>query len=246
MAANLTYILADDDEMYRDYTNSQLQQIEGLSCLEICMDAISTRTALGHLKPDLLVLDIEMPGLSGIQLVKSLQNLPFIIFITSHKNYAADAFEIDAVDYLVKPVPIERMFRAIDKVKKLVAIQSDSTAQGSFQPHDNDAFFLKEKNVYHKIPFNTVLFAESMGDFVNFILEDGTKKIALVNMGNLEAQLPACFLRISRSHIVNIQKIKSLQPELVQLDVYQLPIGVTYRNAVMDKVVGNKIIKRFK
>ena len=246
MAANLTYILADDDEMYRDYTVGQLQRIEGLACLEICIDAKSTRAALGHLNPDLLVLDIEMPGLNGIQLVKSLQNLPFIIFITSHTNYAADAFEVDAVDYLIKPVPIERMLRAIDKVKKLMAIKTDSTAQDSFKPHDNDAFFLKEKNVYLKIKFNTVLFAESMGDFVSFILEDGTKKIALVNMRNLEQQPPACFLRISRSHIVNVEKIKSIQPDLVQLGVYQLPIGVTYSNTVMQKVVGNKIIKRFK
>lgn len=96
----LTYILADDDELYREYTLQQLNGFAGLQCLSVCENALQTHEQLQIQQPDLLLLDIEMPGLSGIELAKSIRQLPLTIFITSHLNYAIDAYELDAVDYL--------------------------------------------------------------------------------------------------------------------------------------------------
>lgn len=246
MTPVLTYILADDDPLYRDYTLEQLKAIPGLQCLAVCEDAIRTREQLQQYQPGLLLLDVEMPGLSGIQLAKSLKQLPFIIFITSHPHYAADAFELDAVDYLVKPVAPERMLRAIDKVKTLAAIKTSTTATEGFQLKDKDSFFIKDKNVFVRIAFADLVYVESLGDFVSLYLENGEKKIALVSLKNLEQQIPAgLFIRISRTHIVNRQKVTAVENDQVHIDKLRLAIGKTYTGTVLPSIVGDQAIKRF-
>lgn len=242
----LTYILADDDELYREYTLQQLNNIPGLTCLCVCENALATREQLQHFQPDLLILDVEMPGLSGIQLAKSIKQLPLTIFITSHPNYAADAYELDAADYLVKPVQPERLLRAIDKVRVLAAIRANTSPAEAFQQKDDSSFFIKDKNTFLRIAYTDVLYAESLGDFVNIFLQNGEKKIALVSMKNLEQQLPSTFfIRISRSHLVNQQKVTAVDSDAVHIGKVQLLIGKTYAEAVMNAIVGNQAIKRF-
>ncbi len=242
----LTYILADDDELYREYTLDQLNAIAGMQCLCVCENALITREKLAQYTPDLLVLDVEMPGLSGIQLAKSLKQLPFTIFITSHPNYAADAFELDAVDYLVKPVAPERLLRAIDKVRTLAEIKASTTTTEAFQPKDDGSFFIKDKHTFLRVAYNDVMYAESLGDFVNLYLQNGEKKIVLVSMKNLEQQLPASnFTRISRTHLVNKQKVTAIDTELVHINKIQLHIGKTFADTVLTSIVGGQAIKRF-
>ena len=246
MAYPLTYILADDDEIYREYTLQQLNSIPGLQCLSVCENALITREHLQNHQPDLLVLDVEMPGLTGIQLAKSIKQLPFTIFITSHPNYAADAFELDAVDYLVKPVQAERLLRAIDKVRMLAGIKANTSAAEAFQQKDEESFFIKDKNAFLRIAYTDVLYAESLGDFVNIFLQNGEKKIALVSMKNLEQQLPAqLFLRISRTHLINKQKVTAVENDFVHIGKMQLPVGKTYTETIINNIVGNQAIKRF-
>jgi len=246
MAAAITYILADDDELYRAYTLQQLNSIPGLQCLCVCEDALHTREALQTNTPDLLVLDVEMPGLSGIQLAKSLKQLPMVIFITSHPNYAAEAFELDAVDYLVKPVRPERLLRAIDKVRLLAEMKANTGSGEAFSQQDNDSFFIKEKNAFVRIAYADLLYVSSLGDFVNLFLQNGEKKVVLVSMKSLEQQLPTTqFLRISRTHIVNKQKVTAVETDAVRLDKIQLPIGKSFAETVVTHIVGTQAIKRF-
>jgi two-component system, LytTR family, response regulator len=241
-----TYILADDDAMYREYTIQQLNTIPNLKCLAVCDSAIATRNMLQEHTPDFLVLDVEMPGLTGIQLAKSLKNLPLTIFITSHPNYAVDAFELDAVDYLVKPAAPERLLRAIDKVKMLLQIKHNATSEDSFKIEDKDSFFIKDKGAFIKINCADVLYAESLGDFVTIFLQNGEKKIALVSMKNFEQQLPSSlFIRISRTHLVNKQKVTTIEHNMVHINNIKLHIGTTYIDVVMQNIVGDSAIKRF-
>ena len=246
MSQSITYILADDDELYREYTLDQLKNIPGLECLCVCENALVTREQLKIQQPDLLILDIEMPGLSGIQLAKSIKQLPLTIFITSHTSYAVDAFELDAVDYLVKPVQPERLLRAIDKVKILADMKATISPADGFQKKDDESFFIKDKNTFLRIAYTDMLYAESLGDFVNIFLQNGEKKIALVSMKNLEQQLPGnLFIRISRTHLINIQKVTAVETEAVHIDKIQLIIGKTYAENTMHIIVGNQAIKRF-
>ena len=122
----INYIIADDDDLYRELTMQQLKLIPNIHCLAECENAIDAKSQIELHHPDLLILDVEMPGLTGIQLAKSLKKLPLIIFISSHPTYAVDAFDVDAIDYLVKPVALERLIRAIDKARTLTEIKAST------------------------------------------------------------------------------------------------------------------------
>jgi two-component system, LytTR family, response regulator len=220
--------------------------IPNLRCLADCESAIEASAALQEHQPDLLILDVEMPGLSGIQLAKSLTQLPLIIFISSHAHYAADAFEVDAIDYLVKPAAPERLIRAVEKARNMTELKNNIAPNEGFRSDTNESFFIKEKNAFVRIHYSDVLYIQSLGDFVNIYLASGEKKIALVSLKNLEQQLPAeHFIRISRTHMVNKQKITSVETGTVILDKLQLQIGKTYNDAVILAVVGGSAVKRF-
>ncbi len=246
MSIEITYLIADDDPMYREVTQQQLSIIPNLKCIAETESAVEASKILQTVVPDLLILDVEMPGLSGIQLAKSLTKIPLIIFISSHATYAADAFEVDAIDYLVKPVSIERIMRAIEKARILLEMKNSIAANEGFKKDNNDSFFIKDKNAFVRIHNNEVLYIESLGDFVNIFLENGQKKIALVSMKNIELQLPSSdFIRVARTHIVNKQKITSIDTNTVMLGKIQLNIGKTYADTVLQTVMGDSAIKRF-
>ena len=243
---SINYIIADDDFVYREYTLQQLTQFPFLHCLAEAENAWQVTALMGEFQPDLLILDVEMPGLSGIQLAKSIKNLPFIIFISSHLNYASDAFEVDAVDYLVKPVNIERMIRAIEKVKILQEMKKQIAPPDAFKQADADSFFIKEKNMFIRIHYDEVVYIESLGDFVNIFLNSGEKKITLVTLKNLEQQLPAqAFIRISRTHMVNKSKVTAIDSTNVWMNKIILPIGKTYAESTTNHILSNNAIKRF-
>lgn len=245
-AERITYILAEDEAVHSRFTREELDKIPGLVCLKICVNAMETRGALLEQQPDLLVLDIEMPGLNGIELARSLKKPPFTLFITAHPQYAADAFELDAVDYLVKPVRPARLLRAVDKIKMLMGMQAMMGGDDAFRLHDDASFFIREKNVFVKIHYQEVLYAESLGNFVTIFLDNGQKKIALVSLKNLELQLPAqVFMRISRTHIVNKKKITAVDRQAVHLQNIQLPVGKAHSDAVLAGIVGHQAVKRF-
>jgi two-component system, LytTR family, response regulator len=246
MVSAITYLIADDDLLYLEITKQQLELIPNLMCIASCNNAIKASAFLQEQLPDLLILDVEMPGLTGIQLAKSLTKLPFIIFISSHPHYAVDAFEVDAVDYLVKPVSTERMMRAVEKVRMLAEMKRSIAWQDGFKLAENNSFFIKDKNAFTRIHNNEVLYIESLGDFINIFLENGQKKIALVSLKNIELQLPSKdFIRISRTHIVNKQKITALDSTSILLSKIQLNVGKTYADIVLQAVMGNTAIKRF-
>lgn len=246
MAYPLTYIIADDDPIYMELTLQYLQMIPDLTCLASCDNAFEASKQLKEFLPDLLILDVEMPGLSGLQLAKSLTRLPLIIFITSHSHYAADAFEVDAIDFLIKPVMPERLIRAVEKARALQEMKNFILPHEGFKTSNGLSFFIKDKNTFIKINYSDVLYIESLGDFVNIFLKDGEKKIALVSMKNLQQQLPPThFIRISRTHMVNKDKITAIETSMLQLDKIQLVIGKTYAEIVLQAVIGNTAVKRF-
>jgi DNA-binding LytR/AlgR family response regulator len=181
-----------------------------------------------------------------LQLAKSMMQVPYIIFVSSHLKYAAEAFEVDAVDYLVKPIHLERLIRSVDKVRMLIDYKANYKDESQTKASDDDGFFVKDKSNYIKILFSNVLYIESMADFVNIYLSDGTKKMVLVNLKNMENQLPSTiFIRISRTNIVNKQRIEAIDSNVISLGKIQLPIGKTYADEVFKDVVANSIIKRY-
>jgi len=241
----IQFILADDELIYQELVLQYLQPMPDLHCIQVCKNALEVYKTLQSESPDLLILDVEMPGLTGFQLVRSLHKLPYIIFISSHPQYAADAFEVDAVDFIKKPIPPERLLRAIEKVRNLMNVKRAMANLESFKRSDDDSFFIREDNAFVRIQHDEVLFIESLNDFVKIHLIDGTDKLVLVNLKNMEQQLPSSqFLRISRSYIVSKQRVTAVTNEGVQLGKIHLPIGVTYTERVMQNIIGGSAIKR--
>lgn len=241
----MTYLIADDDPMYRAFTKEYLDLVPDLQCVAECEDALEASVVLQKTMPDLLILDVAMPGLSGLQLARSLVRQPMIIFITSHTEYATDAFDVDAIDYLVKPVIQERLMRAIDKARSLHNLKLQINGQDSIRLQGEDAFFIRENNAYTKVLYDDIMYIESLGDFVHIFLANGQRKIALVNLKNFEQQLPSSkFIRISRAHMVHKFKVTSLDSSVICLDKIRLPLGKAFAEQVTQQILGNSIIKR--
>lgn len=233
--------------MAADYVVQLLNQLPELHCSGVCLNAFEAREQLLQQSPDLLLLDIDMPGLSGIQLARSLKQLPCTIFITSHDKYAVEAFELDAVDYLMKPVTFERLLRAIDKVKALLSIKDNYSATDHFRNNDPESFFIKDKQFYQRYFYRDLLYMEASGDFSLFYFINGEKKTVLVSIKHLEPQLPAeQFIRISRSHIINRSQISSFdnKENLVSLGKLQFPLGKNFSESVKNEFA-RQTIKRF-
>lgn len=240
----INYIIVDDDELQIDFLQMQLHNMEELHCLEVCTNAFDARKKIVGLKPDLLILDIEMPGLTGLQLVKSMKELPAVIFVTSHPGYAVDAFEVEAIDYIIKPVAPERLIRAIDKVKKLKDKQSLNTPDAELN-FDQDAFFTRDKHTYVKTAYKDVLYIESSGNFSFIHTLCGGKQIVLANLAKMEEQMPGnIFIRISRSFIINKQYVRSINSEQIQVENTFLNIGKQYAEKVLATIIGKNVIKR--
>lgn len=242
----LTFILVDDDEMYCDYSLQQLALIENITCAAVCNNPIEAWQKITELKPDFLILDVEMPNLTGIDLVKSLHYTPLVIFITSHSNFAVNAFELEAVDYIVKPAKTERMLKAIDKIINLIALKSQNQNSENFSIHLEDSFFIKDKSMFTKILFSEVMYFESLGDFTYIFLKNKPKKVILSSLKSIENQLPKNnFLRISRSHIINLKMVTAIDSETVFLEKINLVIGKTFNELASKIILGNQVIKRY-
>lgn len=238
-------LVVDDNVVYREALLTLLDYIPQIEVVSTCTNAFEAREVLLNTNFDLVFLDIEMPGLSGVDLIKSLAVHPQFIFITSHPGFAVDSYELEAVDFILKPVTLPRLMKAVSKAELLIRLHSEIGVQEKLDAGD-DHFFVKENNGYTKLFNADILYIESMGNFSSIFLTDGGKKITLVSLKNAEQQLPATdFIRISKTHIINLKKITAIKNGAVVLGKISFAAGKTYYDKVMEEVVGKKIINRF-
>lgn len=241
----INYIIADDDEMQLDYLLNLLASVEGINCVGSSSNAMEALDLIALHQPHMLILDIEMPKLTGVQIAQSLASPPLIIFISSHSGYAAQAFDIDAFDYVVKPVAPERLYRAINKAKTFLKSKATDESKELFPQASENVFFVKENNLFIKIVCNEVSHIESQGNFCQIHKTDGTKLLVLANLAKMEERIPAsCFLRISRSMIVNKKFVEAVNNEILILNGHEFSVGRTHAKKVIDEIIGEKLIRR--
>lgn len=246
----MTIVIADDDPVFREHLRLLLTPLKDVQIAAVFEDAFACLQYLQQQTVDVALLDVEMPGLSGIELAKSLTVKPLCIFITSHPGYAVDGFDIDAVDYVVKPIQKERLYKAIQKAQQLLQLKQAAAAPlPAPAGTDDGAFiFVKEKNDYIKLDLAHIVYVEALSDFVQIHLQNGQKHLVLVNLKNLEPQLKAdYFLRISRTHLINIRRVTALRNHHIELepDGVSLPIGKSYLDAVEETLLKDRTIRRF-
>jgi DNA-binding LytR/AlgR family response regulator len=204
-------------------------------------DAPQVYQVLNELDIDLIFLDIEMPGLSGIDFLRSLKNPPLVIFITAYPDFALQGYELDVIDYLVKPVPLSRFLKAVNKAKDILMARH---GQHSSRTETTDYFFVKENGKYVRILYDEVLFVEAMQNYVAIHLP-GRKLISYITLSILENQFPAAkFLRVHKSYIISLDKVSSLEGSTVIIQSAKIPVSRKVKDILMQRLIANKLLKR--
>jgi DNA-binding LytR/AlgR family response regulator len=237
MTNKLSVIIVEDEHLARTGLLAYIKEVAFLELLEVCEDALEANQALMKHKPDLVFLDIQMPKMTGIDFLKSLSRPPMVIFTTAYPNYALQGFELDVVDYLVKPYPFDRFLKAVNKAQELHLLKTNSaSAQGL--PAAKTHFFVKTDNKLERINMDEILYAEAMENYVSIVTVNG-KTITLMSMKALEELLPAeLFLRIHKTYIVAINKVQAIQGNEVLIGNKHIPFSRQKRNEVMDRLTG--------
>ena len=225
-------LVVDDEPMARDVLRRYIEKVPGLAIVAECSNAIDALLFLQNNVVDLIFLDIRMPELLGTEFVRSLRNPPKIIFTTAYKEYALDGFELDAVDYLLKPVRFERFLKALNKAfpRKDEEAPVENIAATEKKPN-SDFIYLRVDRKLVKIILSDVLYIESARDYVKVVTKE-KNYITRQTISSIEAMLSGNeFVRIHRSYIIAVSKIKSFTHEQVDIGIKELPIGKFYKNS---------------
>ena len=233
---NLRCLIIDDEPPAIKLLAKYISSINGLKIVGQCSNAIEALNVL-HANPvDVIFLDIKMPTMLGTDFLKSLSHPPKIIFVTAYREYAVEGFELEAVDYLVKPVSFERFFKAITKLNR-VSEPDPISAPADYKPNPEAFVYLKVDRDMKKIFINEVTFIESWKDYVKVYLKSGKTVLARQSISAMENLLSEHkFLRVHRSYMVSLDKVTSYNGLSVQINENDIPIGRLYKQAVMDRL----------
>jgi DNA-binding LytR/AlgR family response regulator len=244
----MTCIIIDDEPLARDILETLISTNENLSLLAICQNALEGYQALQTQEPELIFLDIQMPQMTGIDFLKSLKNPPMVIFTTAYPNYAVEGFELNAVDYLLKPISKSRFDAAVQKAQTALqhTQQQNALPLGMSAPTlsntaEDDFFYVKADKKLMRVRFDEILYIEGLKDYVIIKTLSG-RIISLQTMKSLEEKLPSDkFFRIHRSFIVALQKIEAIDGSSVFINKQELPIGKNYKEELQEIIEKNRI-----
>jgi two-component system LytT family response regulator len=221
-------LIIDDEPLAQDVIENYLKKCPFIELVAKCENALSALEWMKKQKVDLIFLDISMPFISGIDFIKTLQNPPAIIFTTAYREYAIESYELNVLDYLLKPISFERFLKAINKLENRVS----ETIKPINDESDHDLFiYVKSENKNVKILLRDILFIESLKDYIK-IHTQGRTIITQVQISAIEQRLPDNFLRIHRSFIVAKDKITAYTQHDLEIGNHQIPIGRSYKMVV--------------
>ena len=223
----LNCVITDDEPIAQDILEDYIRMVPGLELVTRCKNAMETMTALRNNDIDILFLDIRMPGINGLEFVRSLSNPPAIIFTTAFPQYAVEGFDLEATDYLLKPISVDRFLKAVYKVFDKNLILKSPSEKDSF-------FFIKSDKGMVRIAYSDILYIESLENYV-MVHNKGKTIISPSTMKAMEELLPSfAFLRIHRSYIINLANVELVKANGVQIGNKMLVIGKSYRKAVLN------------
>ena len=224
-------LIVDDEPPAREIIRRYIQQVPMLELSGECANAIEAFGLLQKLEIDLLFLDIRMPQLNGNDFLKTLKNPPKVIFTTAFSEYALEGYDLDVVDYLLKPIPFDRFLKAVNKACQLSIVKTDSSSVAE-QKSESFVYFRADRKMV-KVMLNKILYIESMKDYVKIFTQEGML-ITKQSISSVEAMLPEReFVRTHRSFIVATRHIKSFTSDLIEIHNTEVPIGKLFRNEVL-------------
>lgn len=227
-------LIVDDEPPAREVLKRYVQELPMLEMAGEYGNAIQAMTALQQQPVDLLLLDIRMPQLNGTDFLKALRNPPKVIFTTAYPDYALESYELDAIDYLLKPVRFDRFIKAINKAFPLLGNKPPNEEATAPPEKKSESFvYFRADRKMVKVLLSDILYVESMKDYVK-VFTPQQPIITKQSISSVEAMLPESeFVRTHRSFIVSLSKIKSFTTELIEIGNAEVPIGKLYRNTVM-------------
>ena len=235
MSKKIKCIITDDEPFARKGLQGYIEKIDFFELVAVCEDAIQLNTNIKQHVVDLIFLDIEMPYITGIDFLKSANNPPKVIFTTAYEQYALQGYELDVLDYLLKPISFDRFLKAANKAFDY--FNSGETASDDFM-------FIKAGNKLEKINFDQIYFVEAMENYVSIYLGD-KKLVAHSTLKSIQQQLPAAsFIQPHKSYLVNIHAIQSIEGNILNIHQYQVPISKYQKDEVLEKIVNNKLLNK--
>lgn len=224
-------LVVDDEPLAREAIKVYIEKMPELELVDECENALQAMAGLRSKHVDLIFLDIEMPEIDGISFLQMLKNIPGVIFTTAYRNYAVEAFELDVIDYLLKPISFERFVSAINKYYERT--NKPFSVQTEFKNETVNYLNVKADRKTYKVDIATIQYIESLKDYVKIVCSD-VSIVTHDSLSNMEAFLSEyAFIRIHRSFLVAIDKIKSFDAESVYLENNELPVSRTYKKSVL-------------
>ena len=236
MDKSVSCIIVDDETIAREIIVSHLSKIDTMQIAAQCKNAIEAFNFISNNKVDLVFLDINMPEISGIAFAKSINKNIKIIFTTAYRDYAVEGFDLQAVDYLLKPIAFERLLKSVNRYFEVTTPSIATTIEPS---ETNDFIFVRSDRKMLKVDFNAIIYIESFSDYIKIHLPESII-VTRETISAIEAKLPKkSFLRIHRSYIICISKIESFTNEHITVNRLALPISRSYRKEVL------KLLEKF-
>lgn len=252
----MNVIIVDDEPLALDVIETYVERMPELNLVARCTNAFEANEALKSHDVDLMFLDIQMPQLTGIEFLRTLSKPPMVIFTTAYPNYAVEGFELNALDYLLKPISMDRFMKAVNKATEQHALHhqkdnsnnsggGDSVVVGSESAAGTDYIFVKSDKKLVRVKFSDIIYIEGLKDYVIIRTETG-RVISLQTMKSLEDKLPIRqFVRVHRSYIVAMDKINAIVGNMVEViekgQPKHLPIGKNYRDELLEMIEKHKL-----
>jgi len=228
-----TCLIVDDEQLARQLLKEYVSKITTLELKGMCKNPLEAMAILEREQIDILFLDIQMPELTGVEFVKTLQNKPAIIFTTAYSEYALEGYQLDVIDYLVKPFPLDRFLKAVNKATSFIDLQRKALINHEIE---GEYVLLHADHKIYKVMLDDIQYIEGLKEYVSYFTRE-KRIIVLQSLKSIEESLPSDkFIRVHRSYIVPIHKIKTLDGNQVQIGDKLIPIGRSYKEDVMKRV----------
>jgi len=236
----LKCIVVDDEPIGREGIADYITQIDYLKLMGLCKNAIEASNVLNSIKVDLIFLDIQMPKLTGLDFLRTLKNPPLVIICTAYPNFAIDGYDLNVLDYLVKPITYKRFLQAVQKAK----VQHELVTTNSQKEKIEDFFFIKSDHKFIKIVKNDILFIEALENYVNIHCKE-KKYLSLISLKKINSELSSNqFMQVHRSYVVNLTKINSVEGNQIVIADTKIPISRSLRKEVYDRIFQDKLLQK--
>jgi DNA-binding LytR/AlgR family response regulator len=223
-------IIVEDETLAQDVLQSHLQKTDRLELVAICNNALEAREVLNKQDVDLMFLDIQLPGMTGLNFLRSLPSPPLVVLTTAYSEYAVESYEFNIIDYLLKPVSFERFCKAINKIVD-GRLYTQVTKEKDNLPGDH--IFVKSNSKFFKVNFSEIIYIEGMKDYLKIHTREYSL-VTLQTMNDMEKILPVKqFIRAHKSYIIAVAHIKSIYGNSIEMENKTIPVGINYKDKVM-------------